>query len=188
MNKKKIKNRIHTKQRAKERFDLTLNRKDYQNIVLMILNKEYVEKFTLKKSGDGTYSGYVVNYSEKLLPVVFNNRERTVVTVLPDTDKRIDISEAKIIQININNKEFLQQKFSTIQKRFNISPSLSVVEVARNKYYISGSKKRKYLDNKLRSAVDMIKYFKFIEKMELELINQSKLASTSTQPLADEKT
>lgn len=186
MNKKKIKNRIHTKKRAKERFDLTINRKDYQNIVLMILNKEYIKKFKLRKENvDPNYTGYIVKYSDKLLPVVFNNKQRVIVTVLPSTDRRVDLSETKLKQVNINNKEFLQQELSKLQKRFNISSTLSIVYAGCNKYYISGKKRRDYMDNKLRSAVEMVKYFKFIEYMEKE-INKNKPVSTSIQPLVNE--
>lgn len=74
--------RIHATKRAKERFDLDLNSKDYDQLVNMIQKGK--AKFLRKQSN--RVSLFNVNFKEQDMDIVYDKNRKTVVTFLyPNT-------------------------------------------------------------------------------------------------------
>ncbi len=71
--------REHSKRRASERHQVSLNGKDLRNIVKLI--QENRGKFIERRSLDR--STWEVKYNEQILRVVYSKRHKTIVTVLP---------------------------------------------------------------------------------------------------------
>lgn len=72
--------RIHAKQRAKERYDLDLNRHDLQAIVDIIQDNrsaEFVRATSLR------VSVFKLPYKGKLVCVAYDKMRKTIVTFLP---------------------------------------------------------------------------------------------------------
>ena len=76
---KKAALRIHTKKRAKERYEIDLFRKDIDNIVTKIQSRNAL--FVNRESG--RVSKWLVEYNEKLLCVIYDRKRKTLVTCLP---------------------------------------------------------------------------------------------------------
>lgn len=75
---KKIKQRIHTKQRLEERYDLKLNRHDLKTLVSKIQRGD--AKFLRRQSNRVTH--WMVNYLGKKILLVYDKKRQSIITAL----------------------------------------------------------------------------------------------------------
>lgn len=76
--------RLHAKKRARQRYDLDLNRKDLDAIVKQIQSS--TDAFFIKRSSQRVTLWYVI-YNKIPLRVVYDKDRKNVVTFLPWKDK-----------------------------------------------------------------------------------------------------
>lgn len=76
--------RLHSKLRAHQRYDLDLNRKDLDSIVRMIQTGN--DAFFIKRSSNGVTIWHVV-YNKQSLRVVYDKTRKSIVTFLPWKNK-----------------------------------------------------------------------------------------------------
>ncbi len=80
---------IHSKRRALERYNLSLNRHDLRDIVSMITNNQAT--FLLKESN--TRSHWLVVYKEKKLKLVYDKPRKMIITFLPLEEENVSIKK-----------------------------------------------------------------------------------------------
>jgi hypothetical protein len=73
----------HSKMRAKERYNLNLNKETRHEIVQMIQSKDQMAEFVGKQSNNRSL--WRVNYKDQPLNVVYDKARATLCTVLPPT-------------------------------------------------------------------------------------------------------
>lgn len=78
--------RYHAKKRAKERYDLELNRAKLEELVSMIQNGEAV-KYDQRSLRSASY---IVIYEFQYLRIVYDRHRKTIVTFLPLPDDAIE--------------------------------------------------------------------------------------------------
>jgi len=79
---KTIKNREysynHTKQRMLERFNIHINKRDYNKLCSLISSRTIVMRESV------TQEIHIIDWKEKIFTVVFNTEKNCITTVLPE--------------------------------------------------------------------------------------------------------
>lgn len=79
MKSKKMCEKIHAKRRAKERYDLSLNRHDLRKLIKLVQACKGI--FIRKRSN--RVSNWLINYQGKDLLVSYDKIRKTIITFLP---------------------------------------------------------------------------------------------------------
>ena len=121
---KKAKQRIHTKQRAKERYNVQLTCKDIQTIVSKIKTSHKDTTFLKKQSN--RVSLWKVIFKDQIFRVVYDKHRKNIVTILPIESSSITIKEVIMDKVTIKNvnditKLFIAKKISIQQFRTSVN-------------------------------------------------------------------
>ncbi len=76
---KKINQKYHAKYRAKERYDLTLNKEKYQRLVEKIRGNNVIKS----EKQSNRIMIHTLIFEDKIIKVVYDKKRHTVVTFLP---------------------------------------------------------------------------------------------------------
>lgn len=84
----------HSKQRAKERYGITLTRKDYDHLCDRIRRKNQVREVSTEKNGEDVQTLFEIGYKGQILLAVYSGARDRITTFLPPIDfAKIDRNE-----------------------------------------------------------------------------------------------
>lgn len=93
--------RIHAKSRARERYGITLNRKQLIEVVQLIQNRKGI--FVERQSNRVTR--WLVSYQNETLHVVYDSQRHNIATFLPIKKYEIDVCDNEYCKCSeVNNK------------------------------------------------------------------------------------
>jgi hypothetical protein len=94
MHKRKRKGNLHAKERALERYEITLTKRDILNIIQLIQAGKSLDQFKLSNAR----SLHLIDYNNERLPVIYNKVTKRLVTVLKIShyeDLKLDIERIR---------------------------------------------------------------------------------------------
>jgi hypothetical protein len=148
----------HVKERAKQRFNFNLSRKDIRLLAAQIRNKDFVLSFDV---GSNDAKGYVVYFEGKYIPVVYVEALGTIITVLPENCRELDF------QLNALSFEHLQNILENIKTKYCFGGKIKINRIAENRYSVTGWKKTsRYYSHKLFRPNELLKYLCEMDRIE----------------------